>query len=467
MTTASNTTPAGDVAGNQPHPRRWLALGMLGLAQFMLILDVTVVAIALPLMGADLDMSRKAVTWVVSIYTLTFGGLMLLGGRLADIIGPRTLVYTGLTIFTLASLSAGVAQDGAMMLSSRVGQGIGAALLSPAALSVVVRLFEGEERNRALGIWSALGGAGAAVGVLVGGVLSAGPGWPWVFFVNVPAGVLVFAILLRALPDMPPVRTPGASARPDVLGALLVTGATGTLIYATIDAGEAGWLQPRTLSLVAVSIVLYAAFGAWQRVARSPLMDLGLLTRRPVGSGTFVIAIATALMVAVFFLGSFYLQDRADLGPLATGLLFLPVALATMAGAQVGGRVIGRTGGRALGVAGLLVAAVGLAIPAVFETTVGVVLGISLGAAGIGTLFVVASATALGMIEPHEAGIASGIISTFHEFGASLGAAVVSSVAAASLTGETGSGFASAFGVAAAAAVISAFVAGLALPSRK
>ncbi len=467
MTTASNTTNGPGVAGNQPYPRRWLALGMLGLAQFMLILDVTVVAIALPLMGADLDMSREAVTWVVSIYTLTFGGLMLLGGRLADLIGPRTLVYTGLMIFTLASFSAGVAQDGTMMLSSRVGQGIGAALLSPAALSVVVRLFEGEERNRALGIWSALGGAGAAVGVLVGGVLSAGPGWPWVFFVNVPAGLLVFAILLRALPEMPPVQISGARSRPDVLGALLVTGATGTMIYAMIDAGEAGWLQGRTLTLFAVSIVLYVAFGVWQRVARSPLMDLGLLTRRPVASGTFVIAIATALMVAVFFLGSFYLQDRADLGPLATGLLFLPVALATMAGAQLGGRVIGKTGGRSLGVAGLLIAAAGLAIPAIFETTLGVVLGISFGAAGIGTLFVVASATALGMIEPHEAGIASGIISTFHEFGASLGAAVVSSVAAASLTGETGSGFASAFGVAAAAAAVSAVVAGLALPSRK
>lgn len=466
MTTSTEPTGAPPNGGGALYPRRWLALGLLGLAQFMLILDVTVVAIALPLMGADLGMGREAVTWVVSAYTLTFGGLMLLGGRLADLVGPRALVYAGLLVFTAASFTAGIAEDGAMMLSSRVGQGVGAAMLSPAALSVVVRLFEGDERNRALGIWSALGGAGAAVGVLVGGVLSAGPGWPWVFFVNVPAGVLVLVILLRVLPALPPVQQPGTSNRPDVLGAVLVTAATGTLIYAMIGAGEVGWLESRTLWLLLVAVGLYLVFGLWQRATASPLMDLGLLARRPVGAGTFVIAIATALMVAVFFLGSFYLQERADLGPLVTGLLFLPVALATMAGAQLGGRIIGRTGGRSLGVAGLIVAALGLALPAAWITTAGVVVGISVGAAGIGTLFVVASATALGMVAPHEAGIASGIVSTFHEFGASLGAAVVSSVAAGSLMTQTSGGYASAFAAAAVAAAVSAVIAGLALPAR-
>lgn len=465
-TSTAHTSGTSTAEAPTPYRRRWLTLGLLGLAQFMLILDVTVVAIALPAMGADLAMSRESVTWVVSSYTLAFGGLMLLGGRMADLIGPRALVYVGLVVFTTASLSAGFAADGTTMLASRVGQGVGAALLSPAALSVVVRLFEGDERNRALGIWSALGGAGAAVGVLVGGVLSAGPGWPWVFFVNVPVGLAVLVVLFRVLPALPSMQPATPRTRPDLVGALLVTAATGTLIFALIGAGESGWLEPRTLWLVLASGGLYIAFGTWLRVARSPLMNLELLTRRPVSSGTFVIAIATALMVAVFFLGSFYLQGRADLGPLVTGLLFLPVALATMAGAQVGGRVIGRTGGRILGAGGLVVAALGLAVPAVWTTTAAVVIGVSVGAAGVGALFVVASATALGLVAPDEAGIASGIVSTFHEFGASLGAAVVSSVAAASLVDQTADGYASAFAAAAGAALVSALIAGVALPPR-
>jgi EmrB/QacA subfamily drug resistance transporter len=448
-----------------PYSRRWQVLALLAVAQFMLILDVTVVAIALPLMGADLDLGRETVTWVVSAYALTFGGLMLLGGRLADLIGPRRLVLAGMVLFTVASLATGAAQDGFTVLAGRVGQGLGAAMLSPAALSVVVRMFEGEERNRALGIWSALGGGGAAVGVLVGGVLSAGPGWPWVFWVNVPIGIVVAAVLTKVLPDLPPVET-GSRGRIDVLGALLVTAATGTAIYAMIDAGESGWLEPSTLGLFTAAIMGYLLFALRQRTAASPLMNLGLLFRRPVFAGVFVIGIATALMVAVFFLGSFYLQEVANLGPLETGLLFLPVALFTMGGANFGGRIIGRTGGRSLGMAGLAVAAIGLTVPAVSPTTLGVVIGISLGAAGIGGLFVVAAATALGNVAPHEAGIASGVLSTFHEFGASLGAAVVSSVAAASLVAQSVDGYGDAFATAAVAAAGSALVAGAAIPRR-
>jgi MFS family permease len=210
----------------------------------------------------------------------------------------------------------------------------------------------------------------------------------------------------------------------------------------------------------------YLLFALRQRTAASPLMNLGLLFRRPVFAGVFVIGIATALMVAVFFLGSFYLQEVANLGPLETGLLFLPVALFTMGGANFGGRIIGRTGGRSLGVAGLAVAAIGLTVPAVSPTTLGVVIGISLGAAGIGGLFVVAAATALGNVAPHEAGIASGVLSTFHEFGASLGAAVVSSVAAASLVAQSVDGYGDAFATAAVAAAGSALVAGAAIPRR-
>ncbi|MDF5754316.1 MFS transporter [Spongiactinospora sp. TRM90649] len=447
------------------YPRRWQVLALLGIAQFMLILDVTVVAISLPLMGADLGLDRETLTWVVSAYTLTFGGLMLLGGRVADLIGPRRVVFAGLAVFTIASFATGAAQDGALVLAGRVGQGVGAALLSPSALSVVVRMFDGDERNRALGIWSALGGGGAAVGVLVGGLLAAGPGWPWVFFVNVPVGVIVFAVLVRVLPTLPAIDA--GRGRADVLGAPLVTAATGSVIYAMIGAGETGWLAPRTLLLFAAGVLLYLLFGWRQRRAASPLMDLGLLFRRPVVAGTFVIAIATALMVAVFFLGSFYLQGHAELGPLATGLLFLPVALATMAGANLGGRVIGRAGGRAVAIAGLLLAAAGLTVPAVTTGTPAVVIGVSLGSAGIGALFVVASATALGQVAPHEAGVASGIVSTFHEFGASVGAAVTSSVAAASLATQAAGGYTTAFAVAAGTALVAAVVSGGLIPGRR
>lgn len=448
------------------YPRRWQTLALLGIAQFMLILDVTVVAISLPLMGADLGLDRETVTWVVSAYTLTFGGLMLLGGRIADLVGPKTMVMLGLGLFILASLATGAAQDGVMVLAGRVGQGLGAAMLSPSALSVVVRMFEGDERNKALGIWSALGGGGAAVGVLVGGVLAAGPGWPWVFYINVPIGVIVLVGLIRLLPTLPPVET-GQRRSADVLGALLVTAATGSVIYAMIGAGEAGWLAPQTLIAFTVGIVLYLLFGWRQRSAAAPLMDLGLLFRRPVVAGTFVIAIATALMVAVFFLGSFYLQNSADLGPLVTGLLFLPVAIATMIGAQLGGRIIGTSGGRSLAIIGLVVAAAGLAIPAFWTTTVGVVLGVSVGSAGIGALFVVASATALGQVAHHEAGIASGIVSTFHEFGASIGAAVTSSIAAGSLAGQSAGGYVTAFTVAAIAALVGAVISGALISERR
>lgn len=445
------------------HPRRWLALALLGIAQFMLILDVTVVAVALPQMSIDLGLSREAVTWVVAAYTLAFGGLMLLGGRSADLVGSKPIVYGGLFAFTAGSLVAGLADNGTILLAGRVIQGVGAAMLSPAALSVVVRLFVGDERSRALGIWSALGGGGAAVGVLLGGLITAGPGWPWVFFINIPIGLIVLFGLLRVLPPLPPAVGQGASL--DALGALLVTSATGSAIYALTIAGEDGWTSVSTLIGAGAAVVLYLLFGWRQRTAKFPLMDLGLLTRRPVGAGVFVIMIATALMVAVFFLGTFYFQQHAGHGPLATGLLFLPIAAATMTGANLGGRLIGGIGARALGASEMAIAAVGLAVPALWHTTVATTIGVSFGAFGIGALFVVASATALGQIGPEEAGIASGLLSTFHEFGASVGVATVSSLAAVSLAAGGGeSGFQQAFGFAAGAAIIAALVSLVAIP---
>lgn len=460
-----NTVSMHSEVGEEVHPKRWLTLGLLGAAQFMLILDVTVVAIALPQMGADLSLSREALTWVVAAYTLTFGGLMLLGGRSADLFGPKPIVFAGLVAFTAGSLVAGLAENPGMLLSARVVQGLGAAMLSPAALSVVVRLFTGDERNRALGIWSALGGGGAAVGVLLGGLITAGPGWPWVFFINIPVGLIVLFGLLRALPPLPPAAGPRPSL--DVLGAALVTAATGSAIYSLIVAGELGWTSPHTLATAGAAVVLYLLFGWRQKTATSPLMDLGLLSRRPVGAGVFVILIATALMVAVFFLGTFYFQQSAGHGALTTGALFLPIALATMTGANLGGRLIGRLGARTLGATGMMIAAVGLLVPALWPTTVATTVGVSFGAFGIGALFVVASATALGQIAPEEAGIASGLLSTFHEFGASIGVATVSSLAAVSLAADGGdTGFRHAFLFAAIAAAVAAAIVTIAIPKR-
>lgn len=239
----------------------------------------------------------------------------------------------------------------------------------------------GDERNKALGVWSALGGGGAALGVLLGGLITAGPGWPWVFYINVPIGLVIVVALARMLSSR------GAAvprARLDILGAVLVTGSSAAVIYALIRAGDHGWLTAATGWLVLLAAMGYAVFAAWQRRARSPLMDVSLLARRPVATGTFLILIATALMIAVFFLGTFYFQHARGYGALRTGLLFLPVALATMAGAHLTGRVIARFGARLLAVAGLILAAAGMAVPAWSIDPVAVVVGVSVAVAGTG-----------------------------------------------------------------------------------
>ncbi|MEK8110475.1 MFS transporter [Micromonospora sp. M12] len=460
----SESTPAATLPAHPtrtPDPRRWRILGLVGVAQLMLILDVTVVAIALPHMGADLDLRRETLTWVVSGYTLAFGGLLLLGGRAADLFGPRRLILTGLVLFALASLTAGLATSGPMLLTGRVAQGLAAAMLSPAALSLIVTIFDGDERNRALGIWSALGGSGAALGVLLGGLLTAGPGWAWIFFINVPVAVVLLFTLRSHLPAQ---RALAPHATLDVAGAALVTTATATLIYALIRAGEHGWATWSTALLLLVSALVYTAFVARQRLAASPLMDVRLLARRPVATGSLLILVATAIMIMMFFLGTFALQQQYGYGALTTGLLFLPSALSTMLGAQVAGRVIGRTGPRTLAVAGLTVAAAGLAVPAIWT---GAAPGGRYGGRGgrYRSAFVVSAATALGQVAAHEAGLASGIVSTFHEFGASVGAAVVSSVAAVSIAGTGTGGFSRGFTTAAIVAIVTAVAALAITPS--
>jgi EmrB/QacA subfamily drug resistance transporter len=442
-------------------PRRWKALAAISLAQFMLILDLTVVNVALPDLGADLDLSRTAFTWTVSIYVLFFGGLLLLGGRLADVFGARPVMLTGLVIFTLASLASGLAQNETLLLGGRIGQGIGAALLSPAALSTVTSIFHGEERNKALSVWASLGGVGFAAGVLIGGILTSGPGWRWVFFINVPVGL----VLLAAIRAVVPLRRPDrAAGRIDVLGAVTVTAATGSLIYGLINAGDQGWADPGTQLPIAAAVVLYGVFVVVERTVPTPLMHPSLLTRRPIATGAFLMLIASGVLIADLFLGSQYLQHLRGLSALETGLFFLPAALGLMIGAIAAGRLVGRVGTRPVAVVGLVLVAIGngllIGLSAGGNVYVEALPGTFLFALGGGPLFVCATTSALGRVGQHEAGLVSGVVNTFNQLGAAICVAVASTVAAAGLTSTPSiDGFTDAFTVftvvAAVAAVLS------------
>lgn len=452
-----------------PLPRRWFMLALLCTAQAMLILDITVVNIALPTIGGELRLDREALTWIVTGYTLVFGGLMLFGGRLADLFGRRRMLLTGLALFTAASLAAGLAQTGAVLLGGRLAQGLGAALMAPAILSTVTTAFHGAERNRALGLLSAIAGGGAALGVLVGGVLTAGPGWEWIFYINVPIG----AVILALLPTVLPADVQGTQReRVDVPGALLVTAATAALIFGLVRAGDDGWGSAATLGSLAAAVVLYAVFAVVERRTSAPLMRVALLARRTVVTGAFLMLMATVLLISFFFLGSLYLQDFAEYSALRTGLLFLPVAVATTIGAQLAAHLIGKTGPRPIAVAGMVLAAAASGWLAMLEDdsqAVTVVTGLSLGAFALGTLFITANATAMSHVDPQEAGVASGMVTTFHELGGSVGVAVMSTVAAASIGASvpTLSGFTDAFLVCAIASGAAALIALLLVPAGK
>jgi EmrB/QacA subfamily drug resistance transporter len=448
-------------------PRRWKALAAISVAQFMLILDLTVVNVALPDLGADLDLSRTAFTWTISIYVLFFGGLLLLGGRLADVFGGRTMMLTGLVVFTLASLASGLAQNETLLIGGRVAQGVGAALLSPAALSTVTSTFHGEERNRALSVWASIGGVGFAAGVLIGGILTSGPGWRWVFFINVPVGLVLLAGIRAVVPLRRPDR---AAGRIDVLGAVTVTAATGSLIYGMINAGDEGWADPGTLLPIAAAIVLYAVFVVAERTVRTPLMHPSLLTRRPIVTGAFLMLIASGVLIADLFLGSQYLQHLRGLSALETGLFFLPAALGLMIGAIAAGRLVGRIGTRPVAVVGLVLVAIGngllIGLSAGGNVYVEALPGTFLFALGGGPLFVCATTSALGRVGLHEAGLVSGIVNTFNQLGAAICVAVASTVAAAGLTHTPSlDGFTDAFAVFTVVAAVAAVVSLRLVPS--
>ncbi len=483
MTTSAAAARAGHPGPTPPgSSRRWLALVLLCLAQFMLILDVTVVNVALPDIGAGLHLDRPTLTWTLTAYTLVLGGLMLFGGRLADMSGARRTLLAGLAVFTAASLLSGLAVNAAMLVGGRVAQGAGAALMSPSALSLVTSTFTGTERNRALGAWAAVGGAGSAIGVLLGGVLTSAAGWRWIFFINVPVGLLVIAVLPALVAGGRPAHGPagarqgGGRGRLDVPGAVLVTAATGAAIYGLISAGSHGWLSAQVLAPLGAAGVLYAVFAAAERRVKAPLVDPRLLARPGLAAGAALMLVATGLLVGMFFLGSFYLQRHAGYSALRTGLSFLPVAIATAAGAHAASRVITRLDSRLLISCSLGLAALGAAVAARWTGAIPLLTGMSLSALGLGATLVAAFTTALARIGSSESGVGSGIVSTFHELGSAVGVAVVSSIAAASLgtaapglgTAAPGlGGFTRAFGISAVIAVAAAVLAALIVPAGK
>ncbi|WP_309051944.1 MFS transporter [Streptomyces sp.] len=449
------------------HRRRWTALALLCTAQFMLILDVTVVNVALPSLAADLDLGRTALTWVVTAYTLCFGGLMLLGGRLADAFGARRVLRAGLTVFTAASLACGLAGNAAVLLAGRTAQGIGAALLSPAALALVTTGFHGADRARALGVWAAVGGTGSAVGVLLGGALTDGPGWPWIFHVNVPVGLALLLALPRLLPPSPR----GTGGRPDVPGALLVTTATGALVHGLVRAGDSGWASPVTLLSLSGALLLYAVLAVVERASRAPLMDPRMLTRRPVAAGSLLMLVATALLISFFFLGSLRLQHVHGLDALRTGLFFLPIALTTALGAHLGSRLLTTAGPRACATGGMALAALACLPLTFLDPAPGganpwttLLPALATASLGLGAVFVSATTTALGLVAPHEAGLASGIVNTFHELGGSVGVAVASTLALGATSLPRPDGFTAALTLCAAAAAATALTAPFLIP---
>jgi EmrB/QacA subfamily drug resistance transporter len=448
--------------------RRWWVLGLLAAAQAMLVIDVTVVNVALPSIGTSLGLDRAALTWAVTAYTLFFGSLLLLGGRLADSFGRRRIFLAGIATFVGASLASGFALDGTWLVAARAGQGIGAALMSPAALSIVTTTFSGPERTRALGVWSAVGGAGAAIGVALGGILTSGPGWQWIFFVNVPVGIVVAAGVLRFVASTRPDHRPGI----DIAGAVAATVMFGALLFGLINAGDAGWDDPSVLGPLAVAVVAAVGFVAIERAVPAPLVRLGAVVAQPLAGGLTVLLAAAGLLAGGFFLTSLYLQRDLGLTAIETGAVFVPVALAIIVGAQAAAHGIGRLGARTVGSIGFGLAAVGLLVmarmPADGNVLIDVLPGFVTAAAGLGAMFVTGTTTAFASMAHEDAGLVSGLVNTAHELGFALGVAVISTIAASSVAAPGSiDGFRDAFTAAGLVAVVLAVVAQRALPGER
>jgi EmrB/QacA subfamily drug resistance transporter len=418
---------------DRSHPAHnpWLSVAIVCLAQLMVVLDATVVNVALPSIQHGLHLSQDNLQWVVNAYTLTFGGFLLLGGRLADLFGRRRLFFIGVSLFTAASLVNGLASSSGMLVASRAAQGIGAALVSPATLAIVNTTFpEGDDQRKALSLWAALSAGGAAVGLLLGGVLTQALSWPWIFFVNVPIGVGAVALAHRFVPGG---RGEVAQRGTDVIGALSITGGLALLIYVIVKTQSYGWGSARTLGLGALALALIAAFVVIESRVRAPLVRLGIFRIRALAVGDASMFFLGAGLFANFFFGTLYLQEILHFSPIATGFGFLPVAVLIGVAAGISQQLVPRLGVRTVAITGMAIAAAGLALMFRISTNgtyAGTVLPpYILLAVGLGLAFVPATLIAVSSVHGDDAGLASGLFNTAQQVGGALGLAVLATIA--------------------------------------
>ena len=410
--------------------RKWLALALLSAVQFMVVLDIAIVNVALPSIKDDLGFSQENLQWVISAYALVFGGVLLLGGRAADVIGRRRIFLAGLVVFTISSLLAGLAWSEGSLIGARAFQGLGAAIISPAALSILSTTFaEGRERNIALGVWGAVGGFGAAAGVLLGGILTDALSWEWIFFVNVPVGALAFVLTPFLLAESRDARV----KRFDVPGAVLVTGGLSSLVYAITQAGQEGWLAGRTVGFFAASLVLLVGFVAWELRHPEPLMRLGILRIRTVSGANVAGFILGTATFSMFLMLTLYMQQVLGYSAMKTGIAYLAVAGTAILWSAVAAQLVTRIGVKpvlAVGMATLTAGLLYFTQVSVGGSYLGDLLpGFLLIGIGLGFSFVPISIAALAGVQPAEAGLASGLINTSQQIGGALGIAALSTIA--------------------------------------
>jgi EmrB/QacA subfamily drug resistance transporter len=414
----------------------WLVLVIACMAQFMVVLDITVVNIALPSVQRGLHFSPANLQWIVNGYTLVFGGFLLLGGRAADLLGRKRLFLIGVSVFTLASMFNGLAQSSGMLIIGRGLQGLGGALVSPAALSIVTTTFsDGEQRTKALGVWSAIAAGGSAVGLLLGGALTDLASWRWVFFVNLPVGVITLALALRYVTESR-VQTTRRSF--DLAGAVAVTSGLVVLVYAIVKAQSFGWGSGRTLGLGAVAVALLAAFVAIEHRSQAPLMRLGIFRVRSLAVADTVLLLLASGMFGMFFFASLYIQQILGYSPLKAGLAFLPVTGVIMIGAAVAQQLIRRLGVRNVGAIGIAVASAGLLVltqlPVHGSYAGNLLVGLLPLGLGLGLAFVPITLLGTSGVREEDNGLASGLFNTAQQVGGLLGLAILSTLAASQTT---------------------------------
>ena len=421
---------------NQPIPKdkRWLALNVVCLGVLMIVLDTTIVNVALPSIAADLGFTGTSLVWVVNAYMLTFGGCLLLGGRLGDLYGHRKLFLGGITLFTLASLACGMATSQILLVCARAVQGLGGAVVSAVSLSLIMNLFtETGERAKAMGVYGFVASGGGSIGVILGGLLTNLLNWHWIFLVNLPIGIAVYALSVALLPS---TRGNARGERIDVAGAVTVTASLMLAVYAVVNGNEAGWTSARTLGLLFAALALLAVFLTIETRARHPLMPLSLFRKRNIAIANVVGVVWAAATFAWFFISALYLQRVLGYRPLQVGLAFLPASLIMgFFSLSLSARLVMRFGLRRPLAVGLLVASCGLALFAraplngsfVFDILPGMILfGV-----GAGTVFNPLLLAAMGDVDPSDAGLASGVVNTSFMMGGALGLAVLASLAAA------------------------------------